>query len=225
MISVRQSIGILGGTFSPIHIGHLRGAIDSRELLHLDEVMLVPAGLQPLKGAPVVSAPHRARMVELAVENVPGLRADLRELTREGQSYTIDTLSELRQELGLGVSLTFIMGTDSLLTLPYWHRWQELLEFANIAIMERPGVELPTEGSLADWLARYRVDHTELAYRPAGAVALLAQPAIAVSSTELRNMIAAGKNARYFLPDAVMEYISAHDLFNRLDMNIARNVS
>jgi len=207
------AVGLLGGTFNPIHIGHLRAAIDARELLGLDRVALVPAGLPPLKEAPGISAGHRARMVELAVAGMPELSVDLRELAREGLSYTVETLTQCRQELGSTVSLTFIMGADSLLQLDRWHRWSELLDLANIAVMARPGSTLPSQGPIADWLARHQVAPATLRVRAAGAVAVIQQLPLAVSSTELRAAINAGKNVRFLLPEAVMEYIRTHELY------------
>lgn len=207
------AIGLLGGTFNPIHIGHLRGAIDARSLLGLERVVLIPAGLPPLKETPGVSAGHRARMVELAVDAIPELSVDLRELAREGLSYTVDTLTEWREEVGREASLTFIMGADSVQQLDRWHRWQDLLSLANIAITVRPGCALPTDGVVADWLKAHGVAPESLVDRSAGGVALVQQPAFPVSSTALRASIQAGKNVRFLLPEAVMEYIHAHDLY------------
>ena len=123
------AVGVLGGTFNPVHVGHLRGALDCRDMLGLSAIRLIPAALPPLKATPGVSAAHRANMLDLAIIGTEGLSVDRRELDREGLSYTVDTLRELRQELGAEVAIVFIMGADSLQRLNRWHEWRVLLEF------------------------------------------------------------------------------------------------
>ena len=208
------ALGLLGGTFNPVHIGHLRGAIELRETLGLDQVSLIPAKMPPLKGTPGVSAEHRARMAALAVERVPGLTVDTLELEREGPSFTVDTLQALRGIHGPRASLTFIMGADALPRLHLWHDWQRLIEFANIVVLDRPGVELTLQPSVAQWLDAHTCSADDLAQRPLGGVARAWQPPLAVSSTELRAALSRGKNVRFLLPDPVIEYITQHDLYS-----------
>lgn len=210
---VGPAIGLLGGTFNPVHIGHLRGAIECRELLGLDQVVLVPAALPPLKEAPGVSAEHRAAMVARAIEQVPGLGLDTRELSRSGLSYTVDTLAEWRADLGEKASLTFIMGGDALVQLERWHRWHDLLSLANIAVMVRPGTGPALSTVLRDWLAAHEVAPSALHSRAAGAVARVAQHPLAISSTAIRGALADNRDVRFLLPEPVMEYIVDHDLY------------
>lgn len=209
-----KALGLLGGTFNPVHVGHIRGAIEARERLALDQVLLIPANLPPLKAAPGVDARHRLRMLELAVADEPGLAVDSRELDREGVSYTVQTLQALRNAYGEAVSLTFIIGADCLTTLDQWYHWQQLTKLANIAVIDRPdsGGVIPVQ--VAAWLEDNACQPSDLARRPCGGVVRLGQSPLAISSTELRAAIASGKNVRFLLPDPVIEYISDHDLYS-----------
>ncbi|WP_040481652.1 nicotinate-nucleotide adenylyltransferase [Luminiphilus syltensis] len=208
------AIGILGGTFNPIHIGHLRGAIEARERLGLERLVLLPAAAPPLKDAPTVTPRHRAAMVELAIRGVPGFELDDRELRREGPSYTVDTLREWRSELGDHVSLTFIMGSDSLCSLDRWSRWQTLLSLANVAILERAtGIGGVPDGVSA-WLEAHNAAAGTLRNSAHGRIAMIRQPPLTVSSTDLRERLTSGSDVRFLLPDPVIEYIAMHDLYS-----------
>lgn len=210
------AIGVLGGTFNPVHIGHLRGALDARSLLGLTAVRLVPAAMPPLKTQPSVPAEHRLAMLQRAVADVDGLEVDGRELAREGPSYTVDTLLSLRAECGQ-TPLVFLMGADALAGLQRWSRWEQLLELANIAVLRRPGARGNPPPGLEDWWSRHVTESSLLAAQPAGAVAWLDQHPIDVSSTRVRSLLAAGESVRFLLPDAVIEYIHAHDLYRTPD--------
>lgn len=208
-----MAVGLLGGTFNPVHLGHLRGAIEAREALGLERVVLLPAGEPPLKQPPSVSALQRAEMVELAIAGCPALDIDRREIDREGTSFTYDTLSEWRGELGPEVSLTFILGTDAALSLPQWHRWQELLTVANLAILVRPGIE-PVWPELLQVLIDERLQpHAALRASPHGAIAMLEQPLLAVSSTDIRAALREGRDVSFLLPQGVLEYIDKEGLY------------
>lgn len=207
------ALGILGGTFNPVHIGHLRGAIDCRELLGLNRVDLLPAAEPPLKALPEVSAAHRRAMLDLAVVGLDGLGVDPRELHREGPSYTVDTLSEVRGELGAAVPLVFIIGADSLASLHRWSRWQELTELANIAVLRRPNATAAVDTRVQTWWQAREVATKQLTQKPSGAVAWVDQPQFDVASTDLRQRIATHSCVRFLLPDAVIEYIDRHGLY------------
>ena len=209
-----RALGVLGGAFDPVHIGHLRGAIAVREHLGLERVDLLPAAQSPLKESAEVTAAERLAMLEAAVQDVPGLGVDARELSREGPSYTVDTLIELRCEVGQEQPLIWIVGTDILPALPRWSRWQQLLELAHLVILERPGADSPPL-AVTQWLDQHRIDQNALLTSPAGGVMTLDQPVLDIASSDIRALLAAGRDPRFLLPDVVMEYISRHKLFMR----------
>ncbi len=209
-----RALGLLGGAFDPVHIGHLRGAIAVREHLGLERVDLLPAAQSPLKESAEVTAAERLAMLEAAVQDVPGLGVDARELSREGPSYTVDTLIELRCEVGQEQPLIWIVGTDILPALPRWSRWQQLLELAHLVILERPGADSPPL-AVTQWLDQHRMDQNALHTSPAGGVMTLDQPVLDIASSDIRALLAAGRDPRFLLPDVVMEYISLHKLFMR----------
>ena len=207
-----QALGLLGGAFDPVHIGHLRGAIAVREHFGLKRVDFLPAAQSPLKDAATVAAADRLAMLEAAVQDVPGLGVDVRELAREGPSYTVDTLIELRREVGQARPLIWIVGTDILPSLPKWSRWQQLLELTHLVILARPGADSPPP-AVTQWLDQHRIDQNALLASPAGGVMTLDQPVLDIASSDIRTLLAAGRNPRFLLPDVVMEYIERHKLF------------
>ena len=207
-------MGVFGGTFNPVHYGHLRSALELVEQLSLEQLRLMPCAVPPHREAPLCSAEHRAAMVELAVSGEDTLSCDDRELRREGPSYTLDSLLELRAELGAERSLCLVMGCDALLNVRSWHRWQELLEYAHIVVLARPGWQLPGEGEVANWLATNRLDDRRLlAQRAAGGIVLEELRPLDISSTEIRKYLKEGRSARYLLPEPVLEYIRQHKLY------------
>ena len=207
-------VGVFGGTFNPVHYGHLRSALELVERLQLDHLRLVPCSEPPHRGAPSCSAEHRAAMVELAVAGEPALTCDRRELKRPGPSYTINSLEEIRGELGNSRSLCLVMGGDALTGINTWHRWQELLALAHIVVIARPGWELPADGEVARWLRDHRLaDRGDLQRLPGGGILVEALRPLAISSTEIRELLAAGRSARYLVPESVLEYIRTHSLY------------
>lgn len=207
-------VGVFGGTFNPVHYGHLRSALELVEHLGLDHLRLMPCAVPPHREAPSCSAAHRAAMVELAVASAPQLLCDTRELDREGASYTIDSLLELREELGAAHSLVMVMGCDAVLGITTWHRWQELLDVAHIVVIARPGWHFPDDGEVAQWLAANRVVNTGvLRDQPSGSILIEELRPLAISSTEVREMLAAGQSARYLLPEPVLDYIQTNHLY------------
>ena len=214
MTDTQAPLGFLGGAFDPVHIGHLRGAMAVRDALNLERVDLIPAAQSPLKDQATVDAVHRLAMLERAVSGLPGIAVDARELDRPGPSYTADTLEGLRTEYGAERTLVWIIGADILATLPQWSRWRELLNFAHMVVMGRPDAE-PHPSEVSAWLAENEIDQAGLLARPGGGVFTLAQPLLDISSSDIRAMLAAGRDPRFLLPDGVMEYISDHALFSR----------
>lgn len=214
---MKPPIAILGGTFDPVHDGHLGLADDVRRALALAEVRLVPAGDPPHRGGPVASARDRVAMLRLAVANRPGLVVDPREVARAGKSYTVLTLEELRQE-SPSRPLLLIVGADAFLGFPTWHRWRDLFDLSHVVVAARPGVVLEPAGELAhEWKARH-VDKPDLLFtRSAGSIYVQAIAPMPISATAIRAQLAQGaagrEAARQSLPPAVLRYIDQHHLY------------
>jgi nicotinate-nucleotide adenylyltransferase len=157
---------------------------------------------------------QRLEMVRLAVANEPGLNADAREIDRKGLSYSIDTIIQLRAELGPQEALCFCIGMDSLTNIASWYRWREFLDYCHIVVAARPGCEMPLEGEVADWAARHRVeDKSALMQKPCGSLFVDEMTLLPVSATNLRSMLKSGESIRYLTPDSVIHYISKHCLY------------
>lgn len=208
-----RRIGVLGGTFDPIHIGHLRGALDVAELLALDEVRLIPSARPPHRDTPQVTAEQRLQLVRLAAEGEPLLRVDDRELARTTPSWTIDTLESLRGELGVDDQLFLLLGWDAFCGLPSWHRWTELLQHCHLLVLQRPDADTEAPEALRDLLAARSVNEPAALCGPAGQIAFAWQTPLAVSATDIRRRLATGRSVRFLLPDAVLHYIDAHGLY------------
>ena len=207
-------VGVFGGTFNPVHYGHLRSALELVERLQLEQLRLMPSASPPHRDAPECSAERRAAMVELAVTGEPRLVCDAREMQRPGKSYTIDSLIELRGELGAQRGLCMVLGCDAVQDIATWHRWQELLDWAHIVIIARPGWQLPRAGELAQWLKTHQLESPELLrQRPCGGIVIEELRPLAISSTEIRDLLASGRSARYLMPQSVLDYIQTHTLY------------
>jgi nicotinate-nucleotide adenylyltransferase len=212
-----QTIGLLGGTFNPIHFGHLRMAQELAESLNLSTVKFIPSANPPHKPPPQVSADHRAAMVKLAISGNPQLQFDGRELTRTGASYTVETLESLRNELGDDVSLILIMGSDAFTQLNTWHRWQEIIKLCHIALVQRPtsSNKEPLTKELETFLHNHYTEHAEdLHYSRAGLVTMQAITPLEISSTAIRQAIQHSHSARYLTPESVLDYIAVKQLYS-----------
>lgn len=207
-------IGILGGTFDPIHYGHLRPADQVLLVLGLDEVRLVPAAIPPHRIAPVAACKHRLRMVELAVAEWPGLHVDDRETRMNGPSYTVRTLESMRVEFG-GRQLCLLMGADAFYGLESWYRWEQLLELAHIIVMQRPGWPLPGPAAKLPVWARARVgrDKGQLLDKSTGLIMFHQVDPQDISGSRIRSMIAKGRSVHRLMPNPVWEYIRANQLY------------
>ena len=209
-------IGIFGGTFDPIHFGHLRPALELLEALSLQRLLLVPSAVPPHRDEPHATAGQRLAMLKLAVGEQQGFVVDERELRRCGPSYMVDTLASLREETG-ETPLCLLLGLDAFLGLPGWHRWQELLELAHIVVTHRPGWALD-ETSMPQALrqamqGRWLADASALRLQAAGGVLLHGVTQLDISATDIRARIADGKSANYLLPESVWQYIQQHHLY------------
>jgi nicotinate-nucleotide adenylyltransferase len=214
-----QTIGLLGGTFNPIHFGHLRMAQELAESLSLDEVRFIPSANPPHKPPPQVSAQNRAAMVKLAIADNPLFKFDGRELQRTGASYTVDTLEELRKELGNDVSLVLIMGSDAFTKFNAWHRWQEIIGLCHIALVQRPvsSIKEPLSNDLETFLHNHYTEHVQdLHDASAGLVTMQAITPLEISSTAIRNTLQNKLSARYLMADSVLEYIHVYQLYKTI---------
>ncbi|HJR73254.1 MAG TPA: nicotinate-nucleotide adenylyltransferase [Luteimonas sp.] len=206
---------LYGGTFDPVHNGHLAVARHARDALAA-EVHLMPAADPPHKGPTHAGAEQRAAMLALAIGHESGLRIDLRELRRKGPSYTIDTLRELRAELGTEARIALLVGADSFLALPTWRSWRELFDYAHFVVAERPGnglaSKLPDELTpVAD--GRWADSPAGLRRTPAGRIWRMEQPLHPESASEIRRRIRAGEPWRDQLPTPVAAYIADNGLY------------
>ena len=204
--------GFLGGTFDPVHAGHLRLAIECREQLELDSVHLLPAPVPNLRDEPAATPAQRLAMLALAVAG-SGLEVDARELSRSGTTYTVDTLAALRREHPAD-ALCFILGQDAFNGLPRWHRWQDLTAYAHLIVATRPGYTAPGDGPLQALLAsRETQDPKVLRETPAGRVFIARIPLLPISATDLRRRARQGLALAGLTPPAVVEYIHDHTLY------------
>lgn len=200
-------IGIFGGTFDPIHFGHLRTAFELMQALRLSEMRFMPAGDPPHRDQTIADAELRLAMVRAAVEGQPGFTVDDREVRREGPSYSVDTLGTLRAEYPQR-SLCLIVGMDAFLGLPKWRQWRELLELAHLVVAHRPGWRAPGMGPLGELLVDRGTGRiNDLHETRAGCIYIHAVTQLEISSTELRKLIAARRDPRYLVPDAVRAVI------------------
>jgi len=214
---MKKLIGILGGTFNPIHYGHLRMAQELADALNLDEVRFIPSANPPHRTKPEVSAQHRAAMVQLAIRDNHLFKLDNRELKRTGASYTIDTLISLRDELGEGNAFCLIMGNDVFVKLNTWHRWQELLDYCHIILIQRPDAS-PHQPKLPEELTALLHDHytenaADLAFKNFGYIHMQKITPLDISATKIREMLAINHEPKYLSPDNVLAYIKQYQLY------------
>jgi nicotinate-nucleotide adenylyltransferase len=198
---------VFGGTFDPIHFGHLRTAFELLQVLRLSEVRFLPAGNPPHRESTVASPELRLQMVQAATRDQPGFIVDDREIRREGLSYSVDTMRTFRADYP-DRSLCLIVGMDAFLGLPKWHQWRELLELVHVAVAHRPGWRAPTSGPLGELLVDRgtgRIDDLHEAL--SGRIFIHAGTQLEISSTEFRKLVAAGRDPRYLMPDAVRDII------------------
>jgi len=207
-------LGLYGGTFDPIHYGHLRTAVEVREALGLDEIRFIPCGDPPHRPPPGASAGQRLKMLQLALARAePGLVIDARELARSGPSYTVDTLASLRSERA-DTPLCLILGLDAFRGLTTWHEWHRLFELAHCLVMCRPGVEADLPEKLAAEVhGRLVTDPALLRAAVAGHVYYVDVLQLDISATQVRQAVSRHRSARYLTADAVLDYIADKGLY------------
>jgi len=198
-----MNIGVLGGTFDPIHIGHLVVAEEVRARLNLAEIIFVPAGQPWLKvDSPLSAAEHRVEMVRLVIADKPYFKLSTMEIERAGPTYTVDTIAELKAQLGAGDELFFILGWDNLAELPLWRQPSRLIEMCRLVAVPRPGSPRPDLKALEAVIPG-------LSQR----VTLIDKPEIDISASAIRNRVARGLSIRHLVPEPVDEYIRQHKLY------------
>jgi nicotinate-nucleotide adenylyltransferase len=203
-------IGIFGGTFDPVHYGHLRSALEVKEIFSLDEIRLIPSAQPPHRQVPQVSADMRLAMLKLAVENLQGFVVDARELDRPGASYMVDTLVSLQQDFPQQILLLFI-GSDAFNKLTAWHQWQRLFDYAHIVVLTRPGFIV---NQLDDFFAASKTeDKQDLSQYTSGKLYFQPITQLDISATSIRSMIAQQRDPRFLLPDSVIAHINQHQLY------------
>ena len=213
-------IGIFGGTFDPVHYGHLRIAEEVAEMIDVRKMHFIPAGRPRLRCSPEASLQHRAAMVGLAIQGNPRFILDEREIRRPGVSFSVESLRELKQELGEDTTLCFVTGADAFMNLASWHRWRELFELCHFIIAARPGhgltenLDILSQELSAECARRWvsRVD--SLRHATSGKIFIAQTTLLDISATVIRARVAAGKSIRYLIPDAALDYIAVNHLYS-----------
>jgi nicotinate-nucleotide adenylyltransferase len=202
-MDIKMKIGVIGGTFDPVHNGHLLIAEETRARLNLAEVLLVPAGLPWLKAnSPVAAAEHRLEMVRLAIADKPYFKVSTVDIDRHGPTHTVDTIAELQSQLGAETELVFILGWDSLAELPQWWEPARLIEMCYLIAVPRPGYSRPK-------LKTMNAAIPGISQR----IMLLDEPEIDISATVIRERVARGLSIRHLVPEPVNRYIKQHKLY------------
>ena len=210
---------LFGGTFDPIHFGHLRAAVEVRERLNVDALHLLPCHIPGHRDQPDSDTSHRSNMIRLAIasddtHDETGLLIDLRECAHSQPSYTVNTLLALREEIGQNQALIVTLGMDSFNALPQWHRWEELLSLAHLLVLKRPDNALAENETIAELLKEHVVTRLDdLKQSACGGIWVEEITPLAISATKIRRQISQGLSARYLLPDTVWSYIKTHSLY------------
>ena len=212
-------VGIFGGTFDPIHYGHLRVAEEIVETVGLQKMYFVPAGMPRLRYSPVASSQHRVEIVRLAIQKNPDFVLDEREIYRDGVSYSIDTVREFKQEFGEEVRLCFILGADAFIKLPEWNNWKELFNLCHFIVSTRPGytftlIKELLSKELREECSQRWVSNTEsLKKDTSGLIFIASTTMLDISATSIRAHIAVGRSVRHLVPSVTVNYISENKLY------------
>lgn len=216
MSSKSKAIGIFGGTFDPIHFGHLRAALEIYQALKLDEMRLIPCQNPPHRVIPIAEGRHRLKMASLAVLDSV-LQVDDQEMKREGPSYTIDTLMCLRKTYPFA-KLYMVVGGDAFLSLPSWYQWEKLIQLTNIVIINRMGWVFPEQGEMVDFLKKYsHINPDDNIHQfSSGKIITQSITSLDIQASRIRSMIALGESPQFLLPKKVLEYIREHGLYKNV---------
>jgi len=212
-------VGIFGGTFDPIHYGHLRVAEEIVETVGLQKMYFVPAGMPRLRHSPVASPQHRVEIVRLAIQKNPDFVLDEREIYRDGVSYSIDTVREFKQEFGEEIRLCLVLGADAFIKLPEWNNWKELFNLCHFIVSTRPGytftlIKELLSKELREECSQRWVSNTEtLKKETSGLIFIASTTMLDISATSIRAHIAVGRNVRHLVPSVTVNYISKNKLY------------
>ncbi len=210
-------LAIFGGTFDPVHFGHLRAAVEAKEILQLHSLSLLPAGNPPHRSGTFASAADRLAMLQLAVQDYPDLHVDAREVQRAGYSYMVDTLSEFRAEIGPERPLALLLGQDAVNQLDSWMQWRKLFGLAHIIVMRRPDAGHEYSAALlAEIQPRLSTQVQALQQQRSGLVLPVEVTQLAISSTDIRQRLQQRRSCRFLLPEAVNAYIRQNALYGAL---------
>jgi nicotinate-nucleotide adenylyltransferase len=208
-----MGLAILGGTFDPVHFGHLRSAVEVRQALQVDQVRLVPAFIPAHRATPGCSAQQRLKMLHLGIADPALLSVDDREIRRGGRSYMIDTLLSFRAEMGDSAPLSLVLGVDAFNLIHEWHRWRELLDVAHLVVLARPDRHIDVNADVAAWMQGRLAESTQLQRCPEGLICELQLTQLAISATAIRHMVRVGEPIEYLLPARVIDYIRREALY------------
>ena len=210
-----QAIGLMGGTFDPIHLGHMRLAWEATTLLGLTQMEIMPCHLPPHRDTPSSDAAHRIEMTRLACSETPRFHVNDWEIEKHSASYTVETLQYLRDQTSNDTPLIFVMGMDAFRLFCRWHRWQDILNLCHLWVAHRPGSKPPkTDSEEYALLQQHRAEHhRDLLASPTGSIHVHDTTALDISATQLREDIQQGFEPRFLLPDSVWNYIKLHQLY------------
>ena len=210
----QQACVIFGGTFDPIHYGHLRAALEIRNLLNIDSITLMPSGSPVYRANSVSPVRYRVEMLKMAIAGLEGFKLDLREVERNGPSFTVESLLEIRQQSG-DIPIIFVIGQDSANSLNSWHRWKEIFSLAHLVIMSRPGDLENYPDELANEFIGRKITHAAPLFDSiAGRVLCVPVTGLAISSKHIRALLEKGETPRFLLPDTVLAYIRQTGLYD-----------
>lgn len=214
-MSNSKAIGLFGGSFDPVHIGHLRVAEDIRQQLNLQQIHWIPCGTPPHRSQNLAAAEHRTAMVQLAIQDNPHFQLNDIELRRQGPSYMVDTLEQMAKDEDTVQCKCLIIGSDAFSQFHTWKRWQRILDLVNLVVMARPKRELVISPELEDQVKNRIIKQPEKVHdSAAGKIVFLPVTQLEISATYIRQLIHQGQSVRYLVPDEVLHYIGQHKLYD-----------
>ena len=212
--AIGTRIGILGGSFDPIHFGHIKPGLQLAEKFQLQSIRLIPCKVSPFKDDTFASAQHRWNMISIISGSSELFEADSRELERNTPSYTYETLREIASEVSSETTLFWIMGEDALLGFPGWYHAEEIMRLCHVLVMRRPGYDASDDGETSEWLKRYMCDDKDkLEQKQCGYIYITDVELFDISSTQIRDIVQAGEQPRFMLPGGVWNYIKRNNLY------------